>query len=164
DVDGTVAYVAPISFGTPDPRYPPFFRTVGPDWCRNKVVALAQAMLNHRSAMESSAADQANQKALSYGRISLGPAAESASAGVAGFEWAFWQYWGVDHCGKLPEVDAGDSALFAILDKVSPIGECSDQRLGNMEAYYYQTYNQLGYPDYTVSYLDLQYNDVDYEG
>jgi hypothetical protein len=160
DADGTVAYVAPVSFGTPDPRYPAFFDSVGPDWCRHKVQQLALEMLvNRRAQMEDHAQ---RQSAFAYDRIAVGPAVESA---IAGFEWAFWQYWGVDHCGKLPETTDSDQALFEFLDKVSPVSECSDQKLTNLEAYYYQTYNQLGYPDYSVPYLGphMRYTDADYE-
>lgn len=159
DVDGTVAYVAPISFGTPDPRYPPFFDKVGPDWCRRKVVEVATDLLvNRRDAMEMLAAKQSD---FAYDRIAIGPAVESA---ISGFEWSFWQYFGVNHCGLLPELSASDEEMFAFLDKVSPVADCSDQRLANLEAYYYQTYNQLGYPDYYVPYLTLRYSENDYSG
>ncbi|HEX7840100.1 MAG TPA: S28 family serine protease [Kofleriaceae bacterium] len=161
DVEGTVAYVAPLTFGAPDPRYPAFFDTVGPEDCRNAVRAIARDMLaNRRDQMEARAALQTQY---AYSRIPLGPAVEAA---ITGFEWSFWQYFGVDHCKSVPDVSASDDDVFAFLDRVSQIHESSDAGISDMEAYYYQSYAQLGYPDYTVSYLTpyLQYDEDDYLG
>jgi hypothetical protein len=161
DVDGTVAYVAPLTFGAPDPRYSPFFETVGPEDCRNAVRALALDMLaNRRDPIEERAALQTQHV---YSRIALGPAVEAA---IAGFEWSFWQYFGVDHCRSVPDVSTSDDNVFAFLDRISPIHDNSDAGIADLEAYYYQSYAQLGYPDYTVPYLTpyLQYTEEDYQG
>lgn len=161
DVEGTVAYVAPLTFGAPDPRYPPFFDKVGPEACRNAVRAIALDMLaNRRDQMEARASRQTQH---AYSRIPLGPAVESA---ITGLEWSFWQYFGVDHCKSVPDVSANDDDVFSFLDWISPIHESSDAGISDVEAYYYQSYAQLGYPDYTVSYLTpyLQYDDDDYLG
>jgi hypothetical protein len=161
DVEGTVAYVAPLTFGAPDPRYPQFFDTVGPAACRNAVRAIAIEMLaNRRAQLEERAGAQLE---FAYSRISLGPAVESA---ITGLEWSFWQYFGVDHCGDVPEVTASDNDVFAFLDSISPVHECADSELANMEAYYYQSYTELGYPDYRVPYLEpyRKYTDAEYRG
>ncbi|HEY0479992.1 MAG TPA: S28 family serine protease [Kofleriaceae bacterium] len=161
DVDGTVAYVAPISFGAPDTRYPGFFDTVGTEQCRRAVRNLAIEMLAHRrDQFERFAADQPGN---AYTRVALGPAVEAA---IAGFEWAFWQYRGSDQCANVPTVTASDADVFAFLDWVSPIHDSSDADIATHEAYYYQTYSQLGYPDYSVAYLApyLRYQDTDYAG
>src|SRR5688572_9391383 len=47
DVEGTVPYVAPISFGAPDDRYVPFLDTLGPPTCRNAVRAMALELLQN---------------------------------------------------------------------------------------------------------------------
>ena len=160
DVEGTVAYVAPLTFGAPDPRYPAFFDTVGPEDCRNAVRAIALDMLaNRRDQMEARAASQPYV----YSRISLGAAVEAA---IAGFEWSFWQYFGVDHCKFVPAVSASDDDVFAFLDQISPIHDNADAGIASLEAYYYQSYTQLGYPDYSVSSLTpyLWYDEDDYLG
>ncbi|HEY5920618.1 MAG TPA: S28 family serine protease [Kofleriaceae bacterium] len=162
DVDGTVPYVAPISFGAPDPRYAPFLDTLGPDDCRNKIRAVATDMLaNRRAAMLMRAESQATMNNLYYNRVPIGPAVESS---IFNLEWAFWQYFGVTACGAVPSVTTDDSTMWRFLDDISPVSDNSDARIEQFDAYYYQAYNQLGYPDGGAVYLDpyLQYTDADY--
>ncbi len=160
DVDGTVPYVAPMSFAAPDTRYTGFVDTIGPASCRTALRAAATEMLkNRRAAMESRAAAQPGH---TYTRIALGPAVEGS---IASLEWAFWQYYGVQFCEQVPAVSASDDDLFDFLDQISPIGDNDDDQVGQFEAYYYQAYAQLGYPDGNATYLDpfLLYTDRDYD-
>lgn len=165
DVAGTVSYVAPISFGAPDPRYPDFLHQVGTQDCRDEVRALAVEMLQHRrAAFEALATAQAATKGYTYTRVAIGPAVESA---IISFEWSFWQYFGITQCAALPAVTADDQTLFDILDEVSPASSSDDAELAHFEAYYYQAYFQLGYPaDGTNDYLKPYelYADADYAG
>lgn len=161
DVEGTVAYVAPISFGAPDPRYPAIFDMIGPESCRRAVRNLALEMLvNRRGQLEARARAEVGNV---YTRVSLGAAVEAA---ISGFEWAFWQYFGVDSCAKVPSLAASDDEVFAFFNQVSPVAELADKKLGEIEAYYYQSYAQLGYPDYSAEYLvpHLRYQESDYIG
>lgn len=161
DVDGTVPYVAPISFAAPDDRYTAFVDAIGPASCRTALRAAAVEMLqNRRAAMEARAAAQPNH---AYNRIALGPAVEIA---IASLEWAFWQYWGVDYCGNVPATTATDDELFDFLDTVAPVSDSDDDQVAAFEAYYYQAYAQLGYPADNATYLDpfLLYTDADYDG
>src|SRR5262249_51523810 len=83
DVDGTVPYVAPISFAAPDMRYSPFFDTVGTPECRQAVRDAATEMLAHRRAvLVQRAQDQAVGGNFQYTRVLLGPAVESAVSSV----------------------------------------------------------------------------------
>lgn len=162
DVEGTVPYVAPISFGVPDTRYNAFFDTVGPDACRQAVRDAAKEMLaNRRAALEANAQAQATAQGIVYGRIKLGPAVESA---IVSLEWSFWQYYGVNSCAKVPAPTASDDDLWSFLDEVSPPSDNGDERVGQFDAYYYQAYFQLGYPDGATPYLDpyIMYTDADY--
>lgn len=162
DVDGTVPYVAPISFGAPDPRYVPFLDTLGPADCRNKVRAAATEMLaNRRDDFLQRAEAQATEYNFAYTRVLLGPAVESS---IFNLEWSFWQYFGVTACPSVPEATASDDALWKFLDDVSPVSDNADARIEQFEAYYYQAYHQLGYPDGGAAYLDpyLLYTDDDY--
>jgi hypothetical protein len=163
DVDGTVPYVAPISFGAPDARYTPFMDTLGPAACRQQVRDVATEMLAHRrAAIESLTTTQAQQKGYQYRRIAIGPAVESA---IQSLEWSFWQYFGVDECASVPTVAASDDAMFLFLDQISPPSDNDDDQIGMFEAYYYQAYFQLGYPDPSTPYLTslLIYHDSDYD-
>ena len=152
DVDGTVPYVAPLSFAAPDERYPPFLDVVGPDACRQAVRDAATEMLmNRRAALEAATQNEATQKGYQYTRVLLGPAVESA---IDSLEWAFWQYFGVSVCPQLPALDATDAAMFAFLNSISPPSDSDDVQTGLFDAYYYQAYFQLGYPDGGAAYLD----------
>jgi hypothetical protein len=162
DVDGTVPYVAPISFGAPDVRYASFLDTLGPDACRQQVRALATEMLaNRRDAFIAKAQAQASSTSLAYNRVPIGPAVESS---IFNFEWSFWQYFGVGECATLPAPTSDDSTLWRLLDDISPVSDNADARIGQFDAYYYQAYHQLGYPDGGATYLDpyLLYTDADY--
>ena len=162
DVDGTVPYVAPISFGAPDPRYAPFLDTVGTTACRQAVRDVATEMLTHRrAALESRAQTQANGAGYQYTRIAMGPAVESS---VDSLEWAFWQYFGIGTCPAVPPTTANDDALWSFLDQISPVSDNNDESIGKFDAYYYQAYLQLGYPDGGAAYLKpyLLYTDADY--
>lgn len=163
DVVGTVAYVAPLSFGAPDPRYPPQFNKIGTDDCRAAVRSVAGAMLAHRDQIVAHAEDQARDQSNAYTRVAIGPAVEAA---IAGIEWGFWQMQGVAECSNVPLPTASDDELFEFLDKVSPVSEFDDDRIAFFEPYVYQSYSQLGYPDGSVSYLapDMMYSEADYLG
>jgi hypothetical protein len=164
DVDGTVPYVAPISFGAPDLRYPGFLDTIGPPTCRAQLRAAATEMLqNRRAALLALAEAQAGEGGHAYTRIPLGPALE---ASVASLEWAFWQYFGVNYCTVVPSASASDLDLWKFLDQISPVTDNDDATVGRFEAYYHQAYAQLGYPDAGAAYLDLylMFRDADYDG
>jgi len=164
DVAGTVAYVAPISFGAPDARYEPFIDVLGPDDCRAAVVAVATEMLaNRRAQMEALAMSQAVANGLSYTRVAIGPGVESA---IDELEWSFWQYHGIDSCPNVPAVTDSDAALFNFLDAVSPPSDNDDAQIALFEAYYFQSDFQLGFPEGGAHYLDdvLLYHDADYNG
>jgi hypothetical protein len=161
DVDGTVPYVAPLSFGAPDARYAPFLDTLGPTACRQAIRDAATEMLqNRRAAILTRAMAQTGHV---YTRIPIGPAVESS---IVSLEWAFWQYYGVDACAQVPPRTASDDALFDFLDSISPVGDNDDASIGLFDAYYFQAYLQLGYPDGGATYLDpfLMYTDADYNG
>jgi hypothetical protein len=162
DVDGTVPYVAPISFGAPDARYAPFLDTLGPADCRQKIRDVATEMLaNRRSAFLTRAQAQATTNNFAYTRIELAPAVESS---IFNLEWSFWQYYGVTVCPDVPAPTASDDELWSFLDDISPVSDNTDARIGQFDAYYYQAYFQLGYPDGGATYLDpyLQFTDADY--
>jgi hypothetical protein len=163
DVDGTVPYVAPISFGAPDTRYDAFVPMLGPIPCHQAVQDLAVEMLAHRRlALENRTMDQGVQMNHQYTRIALGPAVESA---IQSLEWSFWQYFGVDYCQSVPATTDSDNTLFSFLDNVSPPSDNDDEQVGLFEAYYYQAYFQLGYPDTATPYLTslLHYTDADFD-
>jgi hypothetical protein len=166
DVVATVPYVAPISFGAPDTRYDAEFQTIGPadGACRQAVRAAATEMLqNRRAALLAAAQTDATADGYTYDRIAIGPAVEAA---VVNVEWSFWQYTGVTGCSAVPATTATDAALYAWLEQVSPVEDSDDAFTDAFDAYYFQAYTQLGYPDTPTPYLTpyLMYGSADYAG
>jgi hypothetical protein len=165
DVDGTVPYVAPLSFGAPDLRYAPYLDTIGPPTCHQAVRdAAAEMLVNRRAAIEMRAQADAVANRYSYTRIALGPAVESA---IDSLEWTFWQYRGITFCGAVPRVTASDDAMWRFLEDTSPPSDSDDSTVGAFDAYVYQAYAQLGFPDGCCdAYLKpfLIYTDADYAG
>jgi hypothetical protein len=99
----------------------------------------------------------------SYTRVALGPAVEAA---IVSLEWTFWQYSGVERCDDVPGPMADDEALFTFLDEVSPPSDNDDEKIAAFEAYYYQSYAELGYPDAGTDYLTpfLWFGEEEYAG
>jgi hypothetical protein len=166
DVSGTVAYVTPLSFNAPDPRYSEQFdhELIGQSDCRAAVRALACEMLAYRRPqMLDRARAEADQALFAYSRVKIGPAVEAA---IAGLEWGFWQTAGDGHCDTLPKVTDSDDKLFEFLKATSPVSEYNDDQIGYYAPYYYQSYAQLGYPADAVSYLTkwMWYDEFDYLG
>ena len=165
DVDGTVPYVAPISYAAPDPRYPPYLAQVGTADCRAAVRAMAVEMLSNRRAdFVALAQDEASSMGYSYTRVAIGPAVESA---IIGLEWSFWQYFGESYCSTIPATTATSDDLYTFLGMISPVSSSDDDQCALLEAYDYQAYLQLGYPDdgtddYLMPYE--MYGDADYTG
>jgi hypothetical protein len=159
DVAGTVAYVAPISFNAPDPRYLYELERVGTDDCRNALRALATEMLARTPQLLVLAGDEKQP----YNRVAIGPALEAA---IAGLEWSFWQMKDESACMKLPKTTDADDVLFRFLKDTSPVTAYNDTNIEYYEAYTYQMYSQLGYPVATASYLSpaLAYKPADYLG
>jgi hypothetical protein len=164
DVDATVAYVAPISFGAPDYRYDAFVDGIGPPACRQALQELQVELLtNRRATLEARAAAQAAEVGVVYTRLELGAAVESA---VAGLVWSFWQYVGASWCDDVPPLDASDDRLWEFLEVVAPVASSADARLAAFEAYYFQAEYELGYPGTVDEWLDglLQYGEEAYAG
>lgn len=144
DVAGTIAYVAPQSFGIPDPRYATFLDVIGTPGCRTAVRAYVTEMLaNRRTPLLQRAIVDGTTSHHAYTRIAIGPALESA---IQDFEWTFWQYFGVARCDLIPAVTATDDQMWSVLNMVSPVGFSDDDSTARYEAYFYQAYAQLGSP------------------
>lgn len=164
DVEGTVPYVAPISFGAPDDRYNPFLDTIGTATCRQALRDLAIEMLaNRRAQLLQRAQNQAATNGHTYTRVPIEVALEIA---VEAFEFVFWQYAGVEDCDIIPTPTATDADLFGFLDAISPVSDSDDATTAEFDAYYYQAYAQLGFPEDTVPYLApyTMYTEEDFLG
>jgi len=164
DVDGTVPYVAPISFGAPDNRYDTFVDAIGTAPCRQALQDVEVELLGHRRAMlEQRATAQAESDGLHYTRVAIGPAVEGA---VTSLYWAFWQYYGGDFCQYVPATTASDDQMWQVLEYFSPVSDSSDDSIASFDTYYYQASFELGYPGTTDEWLEglTIYGADDYAG
>jgi len=156
DVDGTVAYVAPLMTSLYDARFATILDQFGEPGCREALRTFQRTALEHHAAMEERAAAQPDAL---YTTVGVARAAETA---IVEAEWAFWQYNGYMECDSVPPATASDDDLFAFLDRVSPVDTYVDEGVLAFEPYYYQVLDQLGYGELNYQHLaDLM--QFDYE-
>ena len=164
DVDATVPYVAPLSFGAPDYRYDEFTDAIGTAACRQALQDLQVELLSNRRAMVTARAEQqAAAEGYQYTRVAIGPAVEGA---IAGIYWAFWQYYGFAFCDAVPAPTASDDDVWDFLDAVSGVSGAADSEIEPFEAYFFQAEYELGYPGTMDTWLDglLEHGGDDYDG
>lgn len=144
DLAGVVAYVAPHSYGSDDPRYVDFLEFVGDASCREKVLAVQRAALMRRSEVFPLFQSQTSAQGLTFDAIGIQPAFEHL---VQEFRVAFWQYGTPAECSSLPQASASASSLLrAITDRVQ-LDLSADQNIRSVrgfETYYYQAAVELG--------------------
>jgi hypothetical protein len=163
DVDGTVPYVAPLSFGAPDDRYDAFTDAVGTPACRQALQDLQVELLtNRRDMLLQRATDEATLNQLQYTRIPIEVAVESS---VQGIYWAWWQYTGITYCDQVPTVAATDDEMWSFLQYISSVSGNTDDNIAFFEPYYYQAEAQLGYPGTDDTWLDglILHGDFDWD-
>jgi hypothetical protein len=151
DVDGTVAYVAPIDYPedavhSETNRYFVFLENVGTDpACRQKLKDFQNLALARRDAMKTRMRGEAQYTILGEDR-----ALEFA---VVELPFIFWQYGAQSRCGSIPGAAATDDQVFAFMDDVSGAASYGDADLTAFLPYYHQSATQLGYPAGDESYL-----------
>jgi hypothetical protein len=157
DVDATVAYVTPNSYGTEDPRYPQFLATVGGDHfatCRDDLKAMQIALLTQR----------ADVLPLMTGQYdSFGGKDVALENAVRSVPFGFWQYGdAVAGCPILPKAGAPLRDTFNVFDEITQIQAYTNQPDTSFEAYAYQALTQLGAPGTDDEYLSalIKYPDT----
>ncbi|HUQ03746.1 MAG TPA: S28 family serine protease [Kofleriaceae bacterium] len=151
DVDGTVAYVAPIDYPedavqSDTNRYFVFLENVGTDpACRQKLKDFQNLALARREAMKTRMRAEAQYTLLGEDR-----ALEFA---VVELPFIFWQYGAQSRCGSIPGANATDDQVFAFMDDISGAASYGDEDLDAFLPYYHQSATQLGYPAGDESYL-----------
>jgi hypothetical protein len=151
DVEGTVAYVAPISYGVPDPRYLDFLATVDPSGCRDAVRSVQVEVLTRRSAMLARAQAEALSWGLSLQRI--GGVDHALEAILLDLPFAFWQYAGVAACPGVPLATSPDDLLWSFVSDHLPLDWAADDSVDTFAPYYYQAHAELGYPAVATEHL-----------
>ena len=160
DLDATVAYVAPNSFGLDDARYPEFLRAVGGDsWasCRASLNELQKTVLTRRAEVEPRMTD-------SY--AALGGPAVALEHALLEMPFTFWQYQSPTDarlgCAAIPAADAPIATLYSFFSTVSYLRNFSDSGFESYTPYYYQATHQLGAPGVEDAHLVglLQHRDT----
>ncbi len=158
DVDGTVAYVAPLSFAVADPRYTDFLDQVGTQACRDRIVALQREALGPRR--QQFVARMVAEGAASNSTFDTFGPDKLFEFALTEVRFVFWQYGDASQCNSLPAPTASDDAIYDFIDSVANFsGSYDDAALTFFSPYFYQASVQLGAPEPTERHLDgfLQY-------
>lgn len=148
DVDATVAYVAPIVFGTSDERFIPFMENVGDEDCRAAQNNFERILLQKRDSLVPRFVDWFSHKGFSF---SLDPD-EAFEYAILEYHFAFWQFNRVP-CDSIPGDGASVEELFEHLTEVVWMDLFSDSRLYYYAPYHYQALTQNGYPSYVTDHI-----------
>lgn len=151
DLAGTVAYVAPHSLGTSDPRYLDFVNEVGGDGaatCRQALADFQMELLVRREAMIARMEAQAPE--LTYDLLGLDVVFEVA---VTEVPFTFWQYGSQAQCGLVPSPSASDDELWSALESIGATSFWADSQFPDFEPYFWQSAVQLGGPDFGGAHL-----------
>ncbi|WP_394836114.1 hypothetical protein LVJ94_04315 [Pendulispora rubella] len=150
DVDVTVPYVAPNSFGPTDERYASFLQNVGSAECRDKVRAVQTEVLRRRPEFEARLAEEAAARGDGYEHLGIHKGLDWTVSDLA---FTFWQYMGRPACPLVPSAGATSDELYGFLDRVGMIGAYGDASLDQVAAYYYQGATELGGPECDTAHL-----------
>jgi hypothetical protein len=147
DVDASVPYVAPNSYGRSDRRYITFLENVGDADCRAKLTAFQHEVLNRREEIETRMAAEATAAGDGFQRIGIHKALDYT---VTEAPFSFWQYR-VATCAGVPPITATTDELYGFLATIY-FGDVSsgfgDIALDFFAPYYYQSATELGGPGY----------------
>jgi hypothetical protein len=162
DVDGTVADVAPQSFGRLDRRYVTFQNNVGPQECREDLKAYQQEVLKRRETMTAHIQSYAQENNLQFSLEGGLDRVLDLTIGELYFQ--FYQYGSLDNCADIPATTASDQELFDFMLAWGPLTFVTDEGIDHYEPYFYQAITQLGYPRLLTSHLRglLKYDPNDY--
>jgi hypothetical protein len=151
DVDVTVAYVAPIMPYPDDPRFAPFFSTVGTADCRQKLWDFQRLVLSRRSRLMPLFRQYAAANGYVFGII---PEEEAFEYCALEYPFAFWQYGLESDCAGIPGTDAGDQRVLDHLVAVSSPYYYSDQGFLYFQPLFYQAFTEIGYCPYIYSQVE----------
>ncbi|MFC2080395.1 S28 family serine protease [Bacteroidota bacterium] len=148
DVDATVAYVAPIVFGTHDQRFIPFMENVGTSECREAQNNFERRLLVERDSLIPLFV---NWFADNGSAFSLDPE-EAFEYAVLEYHYAFWQSHNTP-CDSIPGDAATLVEVFSHLTQVLWLNSFSDFYMDYYTPYYFQALKESGYIAYITSHI-----------
>jgi len=157
DVDATVAYVAPFTFGIKDDRFPTYLRNIGGSDCFTKLMNIQLYVLKHRTEFLSLINSYISSSGTTYSmdRELL------LELNIMDYPFAFWQYFSYT-CESIPDTATSTaSQIFNHYTSIVPISSFSDNNISFYEPYVYQAMTELGAPAYETGYLSNYLKKVD---
>jgi len=148
DTDATIAYVAPIVFGTRDQRFISFMNQVGTESCRTQMESFERRLLVARDSM----LPRFTGWFPDHGYTLSTDPNEAFEYAILEYHFAFWQFHNHD-CSTIPDESASYDEMFHHLENVLWMAYFSDYYMGYFTPYYYQAMTQTGYPSYITDHL-----------
>lgn len=146
DVEGTIAYVTPLSYGLRDQRFMPFLDQVSEPVCREMMKSFQIEALSRREELR----PLLSQHGFDFGSWGLDAALDF---GVQWLRFTVWQYGSDEACEAIPPTGASDEQVLDYLIQYSPIASLEREALELAEPYYFQAAIELGDPAIDESYL-----------
>jgi len=157
DVDATIAYVAPFTFGIKDERYPVYLKNIGDVECFSKLMKVQQYVLGHRNDFLAIM----NNYIMSSGVTYSMDRELILELNIMDYPFAFWQYFSLP-CSSIPDtITSNASEIFSHYNSIVPVSSFSDNNIGYFEPYAYQAVSELGAPAYETGYLEDYLKRVD---
>ncbi len=148
DVEATVAYVAPIVFGTNDERFISFMENVGSADCRSAQNAFERRLLVQRDLLIPMFVQWFADHGYSF---SLDPD-EAFEYAVMEYHFAFWQFHKVS-CEEIPGENATVNEMFDHLVEVLWMTLFADSHLYFYTPYHFQALIENGFPSYSTGHI-----------
>jgi len=151
DIDATVAYVAPISFADPDPRYIPHLDQIGEEACGTAIRGVQKKALEMIDQLVP-LAQAAHEPTSTFERS--GGLASAMEKDITALEWGFWQYYTATDCAPflMPPTDA--NGMFNLLATYCGVG-APDTAFEDYQflGYQWQAATQLGHQSFSNAHL-----------
>jgi len=157
DVDATIAYVAPFTFGIKDERYPVYLRNIDDADCFSKLMKVQQYVLRHRNDF----LELMNSYISSSGTTYSMDRELILELNIMDYPFAFWQYFNLP-CSSIPDTATSTaSEIFSHYNSIVPVSSFSDNNISYFEPYAFQAVSELGAPAYETGYLEGYLKKVD---
>lgn len=140
DIDVAVPYVAPLINTQEDTRTQEHINTIGSDECRAKITKFQRLVLENRVAVLNEVSKYAEEKKMSFTKLSIEEALEYA---VLEFPFSFWQWGG--SCEEIPDENVTAKQLFNYVNSIVGISFYNDKTYHDLLPSYYQHITELGY-------------------
>ncbi len=148
DIDATIAYVAPMVFGTADLRFVDFLGSLGSDECWNRIHQFQRSVLENRDSLVTKLLQWFPDNGYTFS----GDADMTLESAVRGYDWNFWQRHTYD-CETIPSENASFDEMLTHLAAVVRMQNSSDELAGYYKPYVYQAFTEIGYPARNYDHL-----------